>query len=158
MSSFFCDFIWIVTLWFFEKRRFVRAKCFQGPGSRQRRDWNHKALISLWRGRGRYPPPPRSETSFDLRVQDTNRPTDASGAFRSGPRAPTKAVTPFFQNSKLMRFLQKSLGPSFRRKPESSYFKMFWTPAFAGVTLQETFYEIIKISNRSSFSPILQFS
>jgi hypothetical protein len=22
---------------------------------------------------------------------------------------------------------------------------MFWTPAFAGVTLQETFYEIIKI-------------
>jgi hypothetical protein len=22
---------------------------------------------------------------------------------------------------------------------ESSYFKMFWTPAFAGVTLQETF-------------------
>jgi len=24
--------------------------------------------------------------------------------------------------------------------PESSYFKMFWTPAFAGVTLQEIFY------------------
>jgi hypothetical protein len=23
---------------------------------------------------------------------------------------------------------------------------MFWTPAFAGVTLQETFYEIIKIT------------
>ena len=30
-------------------------------------------------------------------------PTDASGAFRSGPRAPTEAVTPFFQNSKLIR-------------------------------------------------------
>jgi hypothetical protein len=27
--------------------------------------------------------------------------------------------------------------------PESSYFKMFWTPAFAGVTTQETFYETI---------------
>jgi hypothetical protein len=33
---------------------------------------------------------------------------------------------------------------SFRRKPESGYFKSFWTPAFAGVTLQETFYETIK--------------
>jgi len=28
-------------------------------------------------------------------------------------------------------------------KPETSYFKQFWTPAFAGVTIQETFYEII---------------
>jgi hypothetical protein len=28
--------------------------------------------------------------------------------------------------------------------PESIYFKMFWTPAFAGVTIQESFYEIIK--------------
>ena len=27
--------------------------------------------------------------------------------------------------------------------PEPSYFKTFWTPAFAGVTLQETFYEFI---------------
>jgi len=34
---------------------------------------------------------------------------------------------------------------SFRRKPESSYFKTFWTPAFAGVTTIGTFYEIIKI-------------
>ena len=33
---------------------------------------------------------------------------------------------------------------SFRRKPESIYFNKFWTPAFAGVTLQETFFEIIK--------------
>ena len=28
---------------------------------------------------------------------------------------------------------------SFRRKPESSYFKMFWTPAFAGVTTKVSF-------------------
>jgi hypothetical protein len=28
----------------------------------------------------------------------------------------------------------------------SSYFKAFWTPAFAGVTIQETFYGIIKNS------------
>ena len=28
-------------------------------------------------------------------------------------------------------------------KAESSYFNMFWTPAFAGVTTQETFYETI---------------
>jgi hypothetical protein len=32
---------------------------------------------------------------------------------------------------------------SFRRKPESSYFKTFWTPASAGVTIGETFYETI---------------
>jgi len=30
-------------------------------------------------------------------------------------------------------------------KAETSYFKAFWTPAFAGVTLQETFYETIKL-------------
>ncbi|MCX5916306.1 MAG: hypothetical protein NTX30_06420 [Deltaproteobacteria bacterium] len=34
-------------------------------------------------------------------------------------------------------------GSSPGQAPESSYSKMFWTPAFAGVTLQETFYEII---------------
>jgi hypothetical protein len=39
---------------------------------------------------------------------------------------------------------QQSLHPAplhgrvtFRRKPESSYFEMFWTPVFAGVTLQK---------------------
>ena len=32
---------------------------------------------------------------------------------------------------------------SFRRKPESSYFKTVWTPAFAGVTTIGTFYEVI---------------
>jgi hypothetical protein len=32
-----------------------------------------------------------------------------------------------------------------RGSPESSYFKKFWTPAFAGVTLGATFYEIITI-------------
>jgi hypothetical protein len=36
--------------------------------------------------------------------------------------------------------------PSFRRKPESSHFKAFWTPAFAGVTVYLTFYEIINIA------------
>jgi hypothetical protein len=35
-------------------------------------------------------------------------PTDASGAFRSGPRAPTEAGTPFFQNFKLMHDFEKS--------------------------------------------------
>ena len=39
------------------------------------------------------------------------------------------------------------LFPSFRRKPESSYFKVFWTPAFAGVTIQETFYEAINVDD-----------
>jgi len=34
---------------------------------------------------------------------------------------------------------------SFRRKPESGYFNMFWTPAFAGVTTQKTFYETINV-------------
>jgi hypothetical protein len=29
--------------------------------------------------------------------------------------------------------------------PESSYFKTFWTPAFAGVTVFLTFYETIKL-------------
>jgi len=40
--------------------------------------------------------------------------------------------------------IQKNL--SFRRRPESSYFNKFWTPAFAGVTFQETFYETFKIA------------
>jgi hypothetical protein len=33
---------------------------------------------------------------------------------------------------------------SFRRKPESRDFEKFWTPAFAGVTAWETFYEAVK--------------
>ena len=32
---------------------------------------------------------------------------------------------------------------SFRRKPESSQIKWFWTPAFAGVTAWGTFYEAV---------------
>jgi hypothetical protein len=36
---------------------------------------------------------------------------------------------------------------SFRRKPESSYFKIFWTSAFAGVTTQKTFYDPITVGN-----------
>jgi hypothetical protein len=42
---------------------------------------------------------------------------------------------------------KKQAFPSFRRKPESSYFNMFWTPAFAGVTTQETFYETINFAS-----------
>jgi hypothetical protein len=34
-------------------------------------------------------------------------------------------------------------GSSPGQAPESSYFKTFWTPAFAGVTIQLTFYEAI---------------
>jgi hypothetical protein len=34
--------------------------------------------------------------------------------------------------------------------PESSDFKMIWTPAFAGVTIQETFYETIKPSGQKN--------
>ena len=43
-------------------------------------------------------------------------------------------------------------GSSPGQAPESSYFKMFWTPAFAGVTLQETFYEIIKFGVKRMIS------
>jgi hypothetical protein len=35
-------------------------------------------------------------------------------------------------------------GSSPGQASESSFFKMFWTPAFAGVTIQETFYETSK--------------
>jgi len=34
---------------------------------------------------------------------------------------------------------------SFRRRPESRQNKDFWTPAFAGVTARETFYEVVKL-------------
>ena len=34
---------------------------------------------------------------------------------------------------------------SFRRKPESSQIKWFWTPEFAGVTAWGTFYEAVII-------------
>jgi|GEM_PF-4997226 len=33
----------------------------------------------------------------------------------------------------------------FRRKPESSQFKGFWTPAFAGVTALRIFYETVNL-------------
>jgi hypothetical protein len=41
--------------------------------------------------------------------------------------------------------------------PESSHFKMFWTPAFAGVTLQETFCKIIKFDCLQIWSVILKY-
>jgi hypothetical protein len=46
--------------------------------------------------------------------------------------------------------IQKNL--SFRRKPESSYFDKFWTPAFAGVTFQETFSETISFRSLNFYS------
>jgi hypothetical protein len=72
---------------------------------------------------------------------------------------------PAFQSAKKIRFLRieelvksrnsiESVIPANRgsgpgQALESSYFKMFWTPAFAGVTLQETFYETIRIRRRN---------
>jgi len=41
-------------------------------------------------------------------------------------------------------------GSSPGQAPESSYFNMFWTPAFAGVTTQETFYETNNISQNQN--------
>ncbi len=42
----------------------------------------------------------------------------------------------FYWNSKLDELVKSPKIPfsSFRRKPESSHFNSFWTPAFAGVT------------------------
>ena len=77
----------LVTLWFFEERFVIRAKGVQGPGSRQRRDWNHKALISPWRGRGKYPPPPPAETSFDPPRQGETQPMlPARSGLTPGPK------------------------------------------------------------------------
>jgi hypothetical protein len=50
-------------------------------------------------------------------------------------------LTPQFLRALHLELFTK---PSFRRKPESSNFKKFWTPAFAGVTLGAPFYETIK--------------
>ena len=44
--------------------------------------------------------------------------------------------------------IENSYRTSFRRKPESSYFNEFWTPAFAGVTVSETFYETVKYTSK----------
>jgi hypothetical protein len=52
-----------------------------------------------------------------------------------------------FGKSKIGDFVKGEIPQksSFLRKPESCYFNRFWTPAFAGVTLQEIVYEITKI-------------
>jgi hypothetical protein len=42
-------------------------------------------------------------------------------------------------------------GSSPGQAPESSYFKKFWTPAFAGVTPSETFYGIIIFGRSPEF-------
>ena len=52
--------------------------------------------------------PPRKSTWI---FEAEGSPADASGAFRSSPRAPTKAVNPFFQNSKpILQICESSLG------------------------------------------------
>jgi len=58
-----------------------------------------------------------------------------SGSFRWGvtitPSYFPKDSNTYFET---FEFLLKFAKSSFRRKPESSNFRMFWTPAFAGVT------------------------
>jgi hypothetical protein len=47
------------------------------------------------------------------------------------------------QEISILRFAEKvlfSLSLSFLRKQESSLFKAFWTPAFAGVTGEQSFF------------------
>jgi hypothetical protein len=54
--------------------------------------------------------------------------------------------------AKVLKARRKGHSGQAKRDPESSFFKMLWTPApapdpdpgFAGMTLQETFYETIK--------------
>jgi len=51
----------------------------------------------------------------------------------------------------------KDVFRSFRRKPESIYLSMFWTPAFAGVTIQETFCGTVMIQqldNTKRINPV----
>jgi hypothetical protein len=45
--------------------------------------------------------------------------------------------------------IEKLSFKSFRRKPESSNTKNFWTPAFAGVTAWRTFYEAVTSHDRN---------
>ncbi len=47
-----------------------------GPRARRpdRTARNHEALISSWRGRDRYPPPPPAETRFDPQGQGASQP------------------------------------------------------------------------------------
>jgi len=57
-------------------------------------------------------PPASSEGDNLLSSWPGGNPTDASRAVRSGPRAPTEVVTPFFQNFKMIG-LEKLEGISF---------------------------------------------
>jgi hypothetical protein len=66
-----------------------------------------------------------------------------------GGRAFYKAIVSqtFYEIIKIDKLVKsQKTGFSVWRKPESSYFKAFWTPAFAGETTQKTFSEAIKIS------------
>jgi hypothetical protein len=47
--------------------------------------------------------------------------------------------TPLFES---FEFLPKLAKSSYRRKPVSSLFKTFWTPAFAGVTEKSRFSKL----------------
>jgi hypothetical protein len=48
-------------------------------------------------------------------------------------------------NLMALQKVRNRLGPSFRRKPESSRFRWLWSPAFAGVTEIEILYDFGKL-------------
>jgi len=69
---------------------------------------------------------------------------------------PFKCILPYFQiflhnnydgfvksRNSIECVIPANPGPSPGQAPESIYSQMFWTPAFAGVTIQETFFETI---------------
>lgn len=51
----------------------------------------------------------------------------------------------------LLLKVKKTKESSFRRRPESSIFKMSWTPACAGETAFGNFYETIKTKTPKLF-------
>ena len=64
----------------------VAAECFQGPGARPARlEWPDKALISPWRGRGGYFPPPPEETNMVF-VAETKPPMLPARSAGPGPK------------------------------------------------------------------------
>ena len=78
-------------------RNFQWAKWFHGPGARPDRLESWRADFSV-EGAGKKHP----ASSGGIKLWSSNHkgsPADASGAFRSGPRAPTEALPRFFQKS-----------------------------------------------------------
>jgi hypothetical protein len=51
----------------------------------------------------------------------------------------------FVESRNLLEFVIRAKAGSYLK------IKMFWTPAFAGVTIQETFYKIIHFNPTHSF-------